>query len=499
MPRHKRVQEEEEGEGIITEGYKFLTGNYPGEKTLKKLLNEHGDAKVTSMYVGRDKVGSAIETVLNLVAAGKFKDAKSKAGYDKLFHLFCEISLSDGYSFRIEKNEKFTIGNPQRKSNTETMNVPIGKSVTLAMFMNNAIKSVGDKNFFTYSAFEYNCQHFIQTLLKANGLLTSALDKFIFQDISLITAQIPSYTGKIANTVTDFAASVKSLFTGSGIEKGMPRINALEQPAWRLRKGANTILSTGEIVEEPINTTYEGAITKLQNGEKVAIKRKRGPRKLNYDLSIDNLQAGKSTPIPHRNIGPTIKSKKAIAMDKLQDIPLEGEASLKNLIQHIKGNTMKGKGFMDTIKNVAKPILEEAVPAVATSIMAELQNPNMDPKLRMGILKLIKMVGKNLPKTMESPVAKLEEGKGITAKQAEQIMGWIKRHHQKGSGPIYDGIGLYLPGEKPSSSSSANANKRLMEENQRLKQELAAAKEGKGLKGWGKMKGGTFDGVGLSW
>jgi hypothetical protein len=481
MPRRKQ---EEEGEGFVTDTFKFLTGSYPGEKSVKKLLNEHGDAKIKSIKIGRDPVGSAITTVLNLVAAGKFNQAKKDAGYDKLFHLFMVVELSDGSSFRIEKNEKFTIGNPNWTSKTETMNAPV-KPISLMSFINTAIAKVGSKDFFTYTAFKDNCQAFIKNLLQANGMLTPELDKFIFQDVELLEKDLPKYVSKSANVITDVAASIKSLFTGKGIKKGMP-------------KGSSMVLE-GEDRYVPVGRTHDTALSELQAGERVPVKRRGRSRQLNYSLAVDHLQAGESAPIQQRSIKPTRKSKEALAYDRLQDIPLNGMESLKGLVQHVKQRQMqgnlkitKGEGIVDTIKNIAGPVLKELLPNEAMPILEQLQNPDMDPKLRMGILKLVKLAKSALPKLLESPVKKLEGGGAMTHNQAMHLMKWIHRMHKD------TGQGLYHAGEKPSAATSSSGYQRLMEENQRLKKQLME-KEGKGMKrGKGLYGGGpSFDGVGL--
>jgi len=209
----------QEGEGIIRDITHFFTGREPGEKAVNELLSKHGSATITGIYVYRKPIESYIRKILSVLTLGKFESAVKSAGYDKLFHLFMNINLSDGYSFGIEKNESVKITHSFDRSGAEFVKVPVTKNVTLSEFIMRGINSLGKKSFYDYSAFTHNCQEFLTVLLQSSGLLTPEIRKFINQDAQSILRHLPGYTSKLANLITDIAGSVGSVISGNGIEE----------------------------------------------------------------------------------------------------------------------------------------------------------------------------------------------------------------------------------------------------------------------------------------
>jgi hypothetical protein len=68
--------------------------------------------------------------------------------------------------------------------------------------------SMGDEKFFTYDPLSNNCQNFIMGILRANGLLTSAIESFVFQNIKQIVDELPDYMKPLAKGLTDVARVV---------------------------------------------------------------------------------------------------------------------------------------------------------------------------------------------------------------------------------------------------------------------------------------------------
>jgi len=73
---------------------------------------------------------------------------------------------------------------------------------------------MGD-DFWKYSAFGFNCQRQQNNLLKSNGLLTSAIDAFIFQEPKGILQELPAHMAPSADFITDLGAIFRKL-TGKG-------------------------------------------------------------------------------------------------------------------------------------------------------------------------------------------------------------------------------------------------------------------------------------------
>lgn len=173
----------------------------------REFLQQHGEEPITKLTVRREPIQGAINTALNLVTLGKYEQAKQQAGFDKMFHL--SLIINDKYT--VEKNEviQFWPAKPLAKEGEEIPVALGGKSLTIAQLMENAHKGMGDDNFFRYSAFgNRNCQNFVDGLLQHSGLLTPQLHSFLFQPLAGLLTHLPSYTGKLAQAVTNLGALV---------------------------------------------------------------------------------------------------------------------------------------------------------------------------------------------------------------------------------------------------------------------------------------------------
>ena len=53
-----------------------------------------------------------------------------------------------------------------------------------------------------------NCQQYIRSILQVNGLYNQAIDNFLFQDVSTLKNELPSYVPNIANDITTVGAVV---------------------------------------------------------------------------------------------------------------------------------------------------------------------------------------------------------------------------------------------------------------------------------------------------
>ncbi len=62
-------------------------------------------------------------------------------------------------------------------------NIP---NIKIKDFLFNCKYNMGDELYFTYHAFNNNCQVFILSLLKYNNIIDLNAEKFIFQDVNYI-------------------------------------------------------------------------------------------------------------------------------------------------------------------------------------------------------------------------------------------------------------------------------------------------------------------------
>ncbi len=190
---------------------------------VRKILSEEGNSPVVSMRVRRDPIQGAINFALNAVSAGQWNQAKQKYGYDKFFHLSLEVSIrisdSDAVNkqYIIEKNEVIQINPPRPYTNeTESMPVPMGgKGATMNSLLNGSKQIQGDK-FYSYNAFQNNCQDFIMSILQGSGFGNPSIFSFVKQPITEVIAELPSVTERFAKTVTDIGGVFDTLLYGEG-------------------------------------------------------------------------------------------------------------------------------------------------------------------------------------------------------------------------------------------------------------------------------------------
>lgn len=199
---------------------------------VRELLARIGDKQIVAMAVRRDPIKGPLNTALNLITLGKWNEVRTRYNYDKLFHLGLEVVLDMGETearFTVEKNEVINIGQAKAtNADTEYQSVP-RTVANLNVLLGKAREVMGDR-FFLYDAFQNNCQDFVMNVLRANGLLTGELERFIKQPMVQVAAALPSYTSKIAKFATDAGALVNVAVEGRGMKGGMRKRKA-EGPA----------------------------------------------------------------------------------------------------------------------------------------------------------------------------------------------------------------------------------------------------------------------------
>ena len=189
--------------------------------TSTKTLQQYGNIPIMSLNIYRTPIMGMIDKAINLISLGQWQKEKNKVGYDQMFHLALIATLQNGKNIVIEKNEVVNINTSySTSSNTETKNVPYNSnSLTLNDLINKTIASVSQKQFYDYNAFTNNCQFFINYVLQANNLYTDAVAHFVFQDVSEIARNLPSYVSTVAKGITRTGAIANKIM-GKGKKKG---------------------------------------------------------------------------------------------------------------------------------------------------------------------------------------------------------------------------------------------------------------------------------------
>jgi len=195
--------EEQDGQGIISTVYRAVTGHYPGSGEVDKLLHAHGKATLQDVHVVRAPINAVYQKLIAVATNGAFQQEIANKSYDHVFHLAMNIRLSDGFSFRLEKNERVKVSGPLVEPQAQSAIAHLhGKVITLDTFVRSTIDSVGEKRFWAYDPGTTNCQLFISDLLTTNGLVTPFLNVFINQDVGAAVKTLPWFTTHLLDAVS---------------------------------------------------------------------------------------------------------------------------------------------------------------------------------------------------------------------------------------------------------------------------------------------------------
>lgn len=178
----------------------------------RKLLEKIGNEKIESLTLER----TPILGWFNLITFGRFYKFIHKLHYDHMFHL----SLVINGKYRLEKTQVVRIYPVTPLKDVETMKVPIPEQydATINDMINITRDYMGPDKFSNYNVADNNCQIFLDSVLKANGLSTPETHKFISQDVQTVIKNYPG-AKKIITALTNTAAIWNRLVEGEGKKK----------------------------------------------------------------------------------------------------------------------------------------------------------------------------------------------------------------------------------------------------------------------------------------
>lgn len=194
------------GKGLIRQG---------APPKIRALLEKYGDQRITMLQVGRFPIYSVIERLANIISLGKWEENKAKLKYDKMFHLFFIITLEDGFSFKLERNQVVTVKTDTTAQKDEERMSVNPKGATLAKFLGKGEDKAKPQNLWVYDSISNNCQCFVRDCLRGIGAWNSALHSFVMQDAASLIEGFSWFKG-IARAVTDAAAVVDHVQEGEG-------------------------------------------------------------------------------------------------------------------------------------------------------------------------------------------------------------------------------------------------------------------------------------------
>jgi len=185
----------------------------------KQTLKKYGDCRIIGLTIYRTPLSDVLMSTLNLISLGKWGKSTKKYSFDKFFHLALVATVQCDNEMKniiIEKNEVVNISTSYN-TNSETQIYPLAIDNginTLNTLMAETLNMVGDKSFFYYDPFYNNCQYFIRYILEANKINTIDAEKFLFQDITQILKETPTYLHRFGRKITDLAATFTRLIGG---------------------------------------------------------------------------------------------------------------------------------------------------------------------------------------------------------------------------------------------------------------------------------------------
>jgi hypothetical protein len=173
---------------------------------VKEILSKVNDYQVQSITIGRNPVQSAIQGFLKTV---------STVPYDNLFHLFLVFNCTNGKKVLLEKNARINMSMtiPKMEDSILISNVP---HYTIKEYVAKTKAYMGPK-FIPYHPSTNNCQDFILSVLKANGI--SQGHDFVKQNTEMIFKDKGWLSGTAKN-VTDLGGYADVVLRG-GLIKNM--------------------------------------------------------------------------------------------------------------------------------------------------------------------------------------------------------------------------------------------------------------------------------------
>lgn len=190
---------------VVDTAEKIIFGRKNLSPKVENILKKVGDLQITNIKIGRTDIPNAITGIIKTL---------SSTPYDRLFHLFLVLSTNTD-EVLLEKNSVINMDlNPKIKAEYLTIqNIP--QNVTINELLHNTQQRMGEEDFYKYSAYNNNCQHFILNVLQSNNI-NEGLD-FVKQDTEEIFSTHPNLR-KLANTITTLAGRTDVILQGGELD-----------------------------------------------------------------------------------------------------------------------------------------------------------------------------------------------------------------------------------------------------------------------------------------
>ena len=189
------------------------------EPSGRKLLEKVGNERIASIQLVR----SPIPGTGFLKRLGFYKKVLGELYYDDLFHL--AIVFNDKYDFEKDWVVHFKPKRKRAKKEVFQVPLPSGFDTTIAEFIDNTRRAMGDRKFSEYNVKTNNCQNLVVSALQANKIITPEARKFAKQNINELFNKLPTWATKLISLATNTrgplsAARFNRLIRGEGFQEG---------------------------------------------------------------------------------------------------------------------------------------------------------------------------------------------------------------------------------------------------------------------------------------
>ena len=240
-------------------GKRIATAIHRGPRTsasnrFQEFLDENEGNPVVKVQLGRKPIVGAVHKALDTISLGGFSKAAKKLNYDKVYHNFLLVTLANGKTYKVEKNE-VVVEKPASKGDyaNEVWDIPLKGRTDLTLKKMVETASQGNtERFYKYRADSDNCQRFTRDMVEKNGLMPDDINeprgpRFMeIQDAKKMVGALPG-ASLIPNAVTDAASIADRAIYGDG----MGIIKQQPEPA---RKD----WLTGQPIKQTVMSRFDG-------------------------------------------------------------------------------------------------------------------------------------------------------------------------------------------------------------------------------------------------
>ena len=190
----------------------FPPNKLPG--SAQKVFNQYKDEPIKTIYICRQPIQGVLKKIANWITGGEYQKKIESLGYTDAFHLYSVIEFTSGKCIVLEKNQRINMKSVSGPPDGDC--ISIKASGTLGDLFATGLKSMGEHDFFQYSADNNNCQKFLNEILKANGYGSAATTKFIMQDAKSIFDTFTKGQKAAIQGATDLGGKLEQVVTGQG-------------------------------------------------------------------------------------------------------------------------------------------------------------------------------------------------------------------------------------------------------------------------------------------